>query len=265
MPGWLAVPRSWMDSIGEITRFGGRVMGLVYSGRVFTYFGEGLRQAGILILGSTIVIWGLMFFLGLTCGIEGAYLLRAQGAPSYAGVFAAWCDLREIAPYAFGYMMAAKVGTGIVAELGAMRISDEIDALEVMGVPPITFLAATRLLAAWIALPFIYMIAIGVSYFASWLAVVQQVGDVSSGGYFLIFWMFQNPPDLLFSVIKGMVMATVIVLVGCYFGYTASGGPVGVGSATAKSMALNIVLIHVIGMVGTLVFWGANPRAPIGG
>src|ERR687891_1657850 len=156
-------------------------MGLVYSGRVLQFFGESLRQAGILILGSTMVIWGLVFVLGLSCGIEGAYLLRAQGAPSYAGVFSAWCDLREIAPYAFGYMMAAKVGTGIVAELGAMRISDEIDALEVMGIPSVTFLAATRILAAWIVLPFIYLGAVGVAFFASWIAVVEQVGDVSSG------------------------------------------------------------------------------------
>jgi len=265
MTGWLTVPKGWLDSLGEITRFGGSVVGGVYSGRVFRFFGESLRQAGILILGSAMVIWGLVFIIGLQCGIEGAYLLRAQGAPAYAGVFSAWCDLRELIPYAFGYMMAAKVGTGIVAELGSMRISDEIDALEVMGVPPMTFLAATRLLAAWIALPFIYIVGIGVCYFASYIAVVKQIGDTSSGGYFLIFWMFQNPPDLLFSLIKGMAMATVIVLVGCYYGYTASGGPVGVGTATAKSMALNIVLVHVVGMIGTLVFWGANPRAPIGG
>jgi phospholipid/cholesterol/gamma-HCH transport system permease protein len=265
MNAWLALPRSWLDSLGEISRFGARTVGLVYSGRVLRFFGEALRQAGILILSSALVIWGLLFISGLTCGIEGAYLLRAQGAPAYAGVFSAWCDLREVIPYAFGYMMAAKVGTGIVAELGSMRISDEIDALEVMGVPPITFLAATRLLAAWIVLPFIYIVGIAITYFASYLAVVEQIGDTSSGGYLLIFWMFQNPPDLLFSLIKGMAMATVIVLVGCYYGYTASGGPVGVGAATAKSMALNIVLVHIIGMTGTLVFWGANPRAPIGG
>ncbi len=265
MTGWMAIPRDWLDSLGTIARFGGRVMGYVYSGRVLVFFGEALRQAGILILGSTLVIWGLMFFLGLTCGIEGAYLLRAQGAPSYAGVFAAWCDLREIAPYAFGYMMAAKVGTGIVAEIGAMRISDEIDAMEVMGVNPMIFLCATRLLGGWMTLAFIYLGGIGVMYLASYIAVVEQIGEVSSGGYFLIFWMFQNPPDLIFSLIKGMAMATVIVLVGCYYGYTASGGPVGVGTATAKSMVLNVVLVHLIGMMGTLVFWGANPRAPIGG
>ena len=265
MTGWLAIPRDWLASFGEIARFCGRVMGLVYSGRVFTFFGETLRQAGILILGSAIVIWGTVFILGLQCGLEGAYFTRAQGAPSYAGVFAAWCDLREVIPYAFGYMLAAKVGTGIVAEIGAMRISDEIDALEVMGVNPMIFLCATRLLAAWLTFPFIYLFGVGVGYFASWLAVVKQIAEVSSGGYFLIFWEFQNPPDLLFSLIKGMTMATVIVLVGCYYGYTASGGPVGVGTATAKSMVLNIVLVHIIGMLGTLVFWGANPRAPIGG
>ena len=140
MTGWLALPKSWLSNLGEITRFGGRVMGQVYSGRVMSFFGEALRQAGILIFGSALVIWGLVFFIGLQCGLEGAYLLRAQGAPAYAGVFSAWCDLRELVPYAFGYMMAAKVGTGIVAELGSMRISDEIDALEVMGVQPMVFL-----------------------------------------------------------------------------------------------------------------------------
>jgi phospholipid/cholesterol/gamma-HCH transport system permease protein len=265
MTGWFAIPREWIASFGEIVRFCARVVGEVLGLRVFRFFGEALRQAGVLILSSTLVIWGLIFIIGLQCGIEGAYFTRAQGAPAYAGVFAAWCDLRELVPYAFGYMMAAKVGTGIVAEIGSMRISDEVDALEVMGISSMTFLCATRLLAAWLVLPFMYLAGIGAGFFASYLAVVQQIGEVSSGGFFLIFWLFQNPPDLLYSVIKAMAMATVIVLVGCYYGYNASGGPVGVGTATAKSMVLNIVMVHLIGMLGTQVFWGANPRAPIGG
>jgi phospholipid/cholesterol/gamma-HCH transport system permease protein len=265
MSGWLAIPREWVASFGEIVKFCSKVVSEVFGLKVFRFFGEALRQAGLLILSSTLVIWGLIFIIGLQCGIEGAYFNRAVGSPAYAGVFAAWCDLRELVPYAFGYMMAAKVGTGIVAEIGSMRISDEVDALEVMGISSITFLCATRLLAAWLVLPFVYLAGIGAGFFASYLAVVQQIGEVSSGGFFLIFWMFQNPPDLLFSLIKAMVMATVIVLVGCYYGYTASGGPVGVGTATAKSMVLNIVLVHLIGMLGTQIFWGANPRAPIGG
>jgi phospholipid/cholesterol/gamma-HCH transport system permease protein len=265
MGGVLAVPKGWLGTFGEIVRFCGRIVGLIFSGRVFKFFGEALRQSGILILTSTLVIWGLVFIIGLQCGIEGAYFNRSVGAPAYAGVFSAWCDLRELVPYAFGYMMAAKVGTGIVAELGSMRISDEIDALEVMGISGMRFLCATRLLAALLVLPFVYLCSIGAGFFASYLAVVQQIGYVSSGGFFLIFWQFQNPPDLLYSLIKAMAMAIVIVIVGCYYGYNASGGPVGVGTATAKSMVLNLVAVHLIGMLGTQLFWGANPRAPIGG
>jgi phospholipid/cholesterol/gamma-HCH transport system permease protein len=262
---WLSVPKDWIASFGEIARFAARVVTQVFDGHVLRFFGETLRQAGILILGSAIVIWGLAFILGLQCGIEGAYFSRSVGAPSNAGTFAAWCDLREIMPYAFGYMMSAKVGTGLVAEIGAMRISDEIDALEVMGISSLTFLCATRLLGAWLVLPAVYIGAVGAGFLASYVAVVQQIGEVSSGGYFVIFWMFQNPPDLVYSLIKGMAMATVIVLVGCYYGYTASGGPVGVGTATAKSMVLNTVLVHLVGMVGTQIFWGSSPRAPVGG
>jgi phospholipid/cholesterol/gamma-HCH transport system permease protein len=263
---WLALPREWLSSTGEMGRFTTQIVGDVWGGRVLRFFGEALRQAGILIVGSTLVIWALVFFTGLgTCGIQGAYFTESTGAPAYAGVFSAWCNLREAVPYAFGYMMSAKVGTGIVAELGAMRISEEIDALQVMGIDSVTFLCATRLLAAWMVLPFMYLAAIGVGFLASYIAVVKQIGYVSSGGYLLIFWQFQNAPDLLFSVIKGMFMATAIVLVACYYGYNASGGPVGVGTATAKSMVLNLVLVTLIGMMGTQVFWGANPRAPIGG
>ena len=161
--------------------------------------------------------------------------------------------------------MSAMVPIEFGTVIGALRISDDISGLEVMRINSLMFLRSTRLMAAWMVLPFMSIPAVGAGFFASYLAVVQQIGEVSSGGFFLIFWMFQNPPDLFYSLIKGMSMATVIVLVGCYYGYTASGGPVGVGTATAKSMVLNTVMVHLVGMVGTQIFWGANPRAPIGG
>src|SRR5437588_990950 len=263
--GALERPTRLLHDSGLVVKFTGLIVRDTFNGRVLAFSAETVRQAGILIVSSTLVIWGLVFIIGLQCGIEGAYLLRSEGSPQYAGVFSAWCDLRELAPLCFGYMMAAKVGTGIVAELGSMRISEEIDALEVMGIAGITFLCSTRLLASWLVLPFMYLGAVAWGFLASYIAVVQQVANVSAGGYSLIFWEFQNPGDLLFSIIKAMAMATVIVLVGCYFGYTASGGPVGVGTATAKSMVVNIVSVHFIGMLGTQLFWGANPRAPIGG
>src|ERR1700732_2704146 len=199
---WLEGPRDWVASFGEIAKFCGKVLGQIFGLRVFRFFGEALRQSGILILSSTLVIWGLVFIIGLQCGIEGAYFNRSVGAPAYAGVFAAWCDLRELVPLVFGYMMAAKVGTGIVAELGSMRISDEIDALEVMGINSLTFLCATRLLAAWLVLPFVYIISIRAGFFPHYLVVVHQIGNLPTGGFLQIFWEFQNPPDLLYSVIK---------------------------------------------------------------
>ena len=257
--------RDGMLELGRATQFSSRVMGGVYRGKVLGYFGEALRQAGILVTGSLLIILGLVFVLGLQCGIEGAYGASAVGATSAAGVFTALCDLREVIPYAFGYMMAAKVGTGIVAELGSMRISDEIDALEVMGLDSVVYLGATRLLGTWIVLPFIYAIAVMVGIIASYLAVVIQIGQVSAGGYLQLFWMFQTPLDFAFSAIKGLLMSTFVVLVGVYYGYFVSGGPVGVGKATAKSMVANIIGIHAIGLLTTQIFWGTNPRAPIGG
>jgi phospholipid/cholesterol/gamma-HCH transport system permease protein len=260
-----AAIRGGLEAFGEMIAFTLRVYRGIFTGRVLRFIGETLRQAGVLVVGSVLIVMMLVFILGLQCGIEGAYAARTIGAPSVSGAFTALCDLREVTPYAFGYMMAAKVGTGFVAELGSMRISDEIDALEVLGLDSLVYLCATRLLGMWLVLPFVYVAAISFGYIGSYIAVVRQIGEVSAGGYFQIFWQFQNPVDLIYSAIKGMTMATFIVIVGCYYGYTAGGGPVGVGKATAQSMVVNILGIHAIGMLGTQLFWGGNPRAPIGG
>jgi len=260
-----ARPLAAATSFGEASQFCWKIVIKVFNGRVFRFIGETLRQAGILITGSAVIVLGLVFILGLQCGIEGAYAAKSVGATSSTGPIAALCDLREVIPYAFGYMMAAKVGTGFVAEIGSMRISDEIDALEVMGFDSILYLGSTRLLGTWLVLPFLYMLSVAVGFVASYLADVVQLGQVSKGGYLQLFWQFQSPQDFLFSGIKCMAMATFIVLVCVYYGYHVSGGPVGVGKATAQSMVANILGVHLIGMVGTQLFWGGNARAPIGG
>ena len=261
----LGRPIAALVSFGEATRFCGKIVLKVLSGRVLRFIGETVRQAGILITGSAIIVLGLVFILGLQCGIEGAYAAKTVGATSSTGAITALCDLREVIPYAFGYMMAAKVGTGFVAEIGSMRISDEIDALEVMGFDSILYLGSTRLLGSWLVLPFLYALAVLVGFAASYLADVIQLGQVSQGGYLQLFWQFQSPQDFLFAFIKCIAMATFIVLVCIYYGYHVTGGPVGVGRATARSMFVNILGIHLIGMVGTQLFWGGNARAPIGG
>jgi phospholipid/cholesterol/gamma-HCH transport system permease protein len=258
------LPDSW-NAWGRIVGFGGLVIRRIFTGRVLRFIGETLRQASLLITGSVAVVLGLVFVLGLQCGIEGAYGSAAVGAGNIAGAITALCDLREVTPYAFGYMMAAKVATGYAAEIGAMRIGDEIDALDVMGVESITFLCATRVMAVWLVLPFLYAAAVAVAFAGSYIAVVTQVAQTTGSAYLAIFWQFQSPPDMLFSLAKAMAMATFVTIVGCYYGYTATGGPIGVGRASARSMAVNIIGIHVIGIVGTQLFWGNNPRSPVGG
>lgn len=250
---------------GDAPAFFAEVVGGVFSGRVGAYFGVVLRQAGLLVTGSLLVILGMTFALGLVVGIQGSYAARQVGAPAVAGAFAAIGDLREITPYAFGYMFAAKVSTGYVAEIGTMRITDEIDALEVMGLDSRLYLCSTRVLATWLVLPFFFAIAMAVAFIGSFVAVVVQVGQVSPGGYFELFWKFQSPQDYLFSGIKSVSMATFVVLVGCYYGFRVRGGPVEVGTATARAMIVNLIGVHFIGIVGSQIFWGGIPRLPIGG
>ena len=227
------------------------------------YGREVVHQAAILILSSGLIIWAMQGVIGTMCGTEGAYTLRQIGAPLYSGAFNAWCGLREMAPYMWGYIFAAKVGCGLVAELGSMRIAEEIDALEVMGIRSRAYLVGTRVVAAWLAIPFLFTVGIAVMFVSEYLITVVELRGVSAGGYLYVFWLYQNPLDFLYAQLKSLAMGTVIVLVGCYFGFTAHGGPVGVGRNTAKSMMLNMVLIHVIGVLGTQVFWGLTPNAPI--
>lgn len=252
-----------LGEAGDMAAFAGRAVVEVPGS--FRYFSEILRQAGIFVVGSAAIIIFMEFIMGLECGIEANYVLRGYGASIYSGVFTAWCGVREMGPYMWGYIIAAKIGCGLVAEIGSMRINDEIDAMEALGLNPMRYLVAARLVAAWITFPIIYLVALAFHFLANFLVIVVQIGEVSQGGWEQVHWAFQSPADILFSEIKIMVMGTVIVLVGMYYGYRAKGGPVGVGTATAKSMILNLVLIHIIGSAGTMVFWGLNPNAPIGG
>lgn len=233
--------------------------------RSLRYTSEILRQAGILIAGTAAVIWGMQFVIGAQVGTEATYILRGYGAASYSGVFTAWATIRVTAPLMFGYVLAAKVGCGLVAEIGSMRINEEIDSMETMGVDPMPYLIAPRLLAALLVFPFTYLIGIGFQFLAEYLTVVVQIGEVSGGQWASVHWQYQNPIDLLRSVAIAMAFAVSIVMVGMYYGYRASGGPSGVGAATAKSMVANLLLVHFIGALAAMAFWGFSPNAPVGG
>lgn len=254
-------PRIMLDNIADLVGFAGRAFASL--GQVRLYPSEAFRQTGILIFSSGLVIWMMEFVMGAVFAVEGHYITRQFGATGYVGIFPALGGLRTCAPEMWGWILSAKVGCGLVAEIGSMRITEEIDALEVMGIRPMPYLVGTRLIAAWIAMPFLYIVGLGLLYISSWFMIVHVLGTVSEGGFLDVFWAFQNPMDLLFSVLWTMILGTLVVLVGCYYGYTARGGPVDVGDNTAKSMVVNMVLVSLVGLICQQAFWGGFPNAPI--
>jgi phospholipid/cholesterol/gamma-HCH transport system permease protein len=247
--------------LGDICKFSGRTLWQLPDVRKFS--SEVLHQCYTLIVSSGLIIWFMQGVIGTMCGTEASYMLKQFGAPLYSGIFTDYCGFREMSPYMWAYIFAAKVGCGMVAELGAMRVGDEIDALEVMGINSRIYLLGTRLVASWIAIPFLFTVGLGVSFLTMYLVVVVLLGDVSPAGYDYIFWLYQNPLDFLYVQIRVIVCGTVVLFISSYYGFTARGGPVGVGKATAKAMLMNLLFIHFAGVMCTQLFWGQSPNAPI--
>jgi len=258
----LPPPRGALATVGELGTFAWRLGRELPRAR--SHADEVVRQAAVVATGSTLVICAIAFMAGGSCGLESSALARSFGTAPIAAGFSAWCTLREVVPFVFGYVLAAKVGCGLVAELGAMRVGEEIDALEAMSVRSLAYLGATRLLGCAIVLPVAYLLALASSWAAAGLMGVVRFADVSEGTWRLFFFTFQDPADLVFSVVKGVAISAWVVVVALCFGYGVRGGPVEVGTATARSMAVNIVGVTLLSTAGTLLFWGANPRLPLG-
>jgi phospholipid/cholesterol/gamma-HCH transport system permease protein len=250
------------ELVGDIVMFA--IGALRQTPRAFKYSGEIWWYAAFLAISSTPVALAINYISGSECSVEAYYSLhQLGGAESLAGVFNALCDMREITPLFFGFAIGAKVGCGMVAELGTMRINEEIDALETMGIPSIAYLVTTRMLAAMMVLPLMYVLSLATSFFASWLVQHFQIGVVSDGVYFAYFWRYTNPTDFIYSMIKAVTFAFVIISVGVYYGYHVTGGAVGIGRAVAKTMAISLVAVVVLNAVLTQLFWGQNPNLPI--
>jgi phospholipid/cholesterol/gamma-HCH transport system permease protein len=262
-PSRLAGVRNGLETLGNIVNFaGGAIAHIPQSTR---YMREVWWYAAFIAIGSTPIALVLTYFTGSECSVEAYYSLSQIGAQSLAGVFNAICDTREITPLFFGFAIGAKVGCGLVAELGTMRVNEEIDALEVMGIPSKIYLVSTRMLACFLVLPFMYILALAVSYLGSYIVQMVQIpsGSISSGVYSDYFFRFLNIQDLVFSMIKAVVFAFLIVCVAVYYGYNVTGGAVGIGKAVAKTMAVALVVTVVVNALLTQIFWGTNPNLPI--
>lgn len=217
-----------------------------------------------LIAGSAGVIAFLAFFAGTEVGIQGYASLSQIGVAKFTAFISAYFNTREVAPLVSAIALAATVGCGYTARLGAMRISEEIDALEVMGIPSLPFLVTTRMIAAFVAVIPLYIVALFSSYLSPRL-ITTLIYQQSAGTYDHYFLQFLPPIDILWSFFKLLVLAIAVILIHCYYGYTASGGPAGVGMAVGRAIRTSIVTVVIANFFMSFAIWGSTTTVRITG
>lgn len=237
-----------------------------YPAEVMRLLGDICWGSGALVVGGgTIGVMVLLaLFTGASVGIEGFNALDILGLAPLTGFVSAYGNTREIAPLVAAVAFAAQAGCRYTAQLGAMRISEEVDALESMAIRPLPYLVTTRMLAAFIAIIPLYTIGMGGNYLATQLVLSVGYGQ-SSGTYLHYFHEFLVPIDIVWSVVKAVVFVVIATLVHCYFGYYAAGGPQGVGAASGRAIRTSIIAIVLTDMLITMALWGFDPGVRISG
>ncbi|HJC60041.1 MAG TPA: ABC transporter permease [Candidatus Dietzia intestinigallinarum] len=258
-----------MAEVGRHVTFAGKVL-LSLPTAVVRYRGQVVREVVDVGFGSKSLVAGggtvgivlaMSAVAAIMVGVETYRGLDLIGMTSLSGMLSAMANTRELAPVVASIALAAKVGTGFTARLGSMRISDEIDALDSMSVPTIPYLAGTRLVATMICIVPLYAIGLVATYIATRVVVVYVNGG-SAGTYDHFFHITLGPEDVLYSLIKAIAFAAVIVLVHCSYGYHATGGPEGVGRAAGRALRTSILAIGFLDIVLTFALWGLVPEVP---
>jgi phospholipid/cholesterol/gamma-HCH transport system permease protein len=265
-------PLQTLDGFGDQMAFYGKT--IAWTPRALRrYFKEILRllaevsfgSGALAVIGGTIgVMVGLTVFTGVVVGLQGYTALSQIGTAAFTGFISAYFNTREIAPLVAGLALSATVGAGFTAQLGAMRISEEVDALEVMGVPSLPYLVTTRVIAGFVAVIPLYVIGLLTSYLASREITVLFYSQ-SPGTYDHYFNLFLPPQDVLWSFGKILVFSVVIIMTHCYFGYRASGGPAGVGVAVGRAVRTAIVTVTLLDFFLSLAIWGTTTTVRIAG
>jgi phospholipid/cholesterol/gamma-HCH transport system permease protein len=265
-------PMAMLDNLGEELRFYIGALAAVprsvtrYKKEILRLLAEVTLGTGALaVIGGTVgVITAMAFFTGTEVGLQGYASLNQIGTAAFSGFVSAYFNTREISPLIAGIALAATVGCGFTAQLGAMRISEEVDALEVMAIPSLPFLVTTRIIAGLVAVTPLYVVGLLSSYYATRLTVTKFFGQ-SAGTYDHYFHQFLPPGDVLWSFGKVLIFAVVVILIHCYHGYNASGGPAGVGIAVGRAVRTSIVAINVIDLFLSMAIWGTTTTVRLAG
>ena len=218
----------------------------------------GMGTGAMAVIGGTVIIVAFVTLSGSSLvAIQGFASLGYIGVEVFTGFFAALVNVRIAAPVVTGVALAATVGAGATAELGAMRIAEEIDALEVMGIKSIAYLVSTRVMAGLVVIIPLYAAAMLMSFLSPQVVTTLLYGQ-PSGTYEHYFRTFLRPDDVFWSFIEAILIAAIVMVTHCYYGYTASGGPVGVGEAVGRSMRFSLVSVVVVVLLAALALYGVD-------
>jgi phospholipid/cholesterol/gamma-HCH transport system permease protein len=218
----------------------------------------GLGVGALALIGGAVVVIGfLTLSTGSLIAIQFYPQLQQVGVDALAGFTSALLNTRFLAPMVAGIGLAATIGAGSTAQLGAMRISEEIDALEVMGIRAVSFLCSTRLVAGVVIVMPLYSVAVLAAYIATRLGTTSLYGQ-STGVYDHYFHTFLNPVDLLWSFLQAVVVGIVVMMVHTYYGFTAGGGPAGVGEAVGRAVRASLVTLVAITLLVSLAIYGPS-------
>ncbi|MBJ8342012.1 ABC transporter permease [Antrihabitans sp. YC3-6] len=215
-------------------------------------------RGSVIVGGGTVpvlVILGVA--IGAGVGIQGYTTLNLVGLGPLTGIVSAFANTRELAPIAAAIGFAAQAGCRMTAEIGSMRISEEIDALESLGLKSIPFVVTTRVIAGAVTIVPTFLVALVLSYF-SCSAIVLIVHGQSPGVYGHYFFQFVNLYDIGAATLKILVFGVAVILIHCYHGFVATGGPEGVGVASGRAVRASFIAIIGLDMVLTLLLWGIN-------
>jgi len=267
----LARPTESLRELGDQLKFHGNAYGHMpralrhYPKEIVRLLAEvSLGSGALALIGGTVMVIGFLTAAsGIEVGLQAYTSFDNIGVSTLSGFFSAYFNTREIAPLIAGIALTATVGAGFTAQIGAMRVSEEIDALEVMAVPPVPYLITTRIIAGLIAVVPLFAVALMMCWFATYLVVVVGY-DQAPGTYQHYFGTFLIPGDVFLAIVKVMLMALVIMSICCYHGFRASGGPAGVGEAVGKAVRSSLVCTMFVDLVFAIAVWG-GPTVHIAG
>ena len=225
----------------------------------------GLGVGALAIIGGTVAIVGfLTLSTGAVIAVQGYNQFANIGVEALTGFASAFLNVRIIAPGTTAIALSATIGAGATAQLGAMRINEEIDALEVIGIRSIAYLASTRVIAGVIVVIPLYCVGVAMSFTAARVGTTAIYGQ-STGVYDHYFKTFLNPTDLIWSFGQSITMATVIMLVHTYYGFTASGGPAGVGEAVGRAVRTSLIVAACVVTIISLAVYGQSGNFNLAG